>query len=61
MTPAAWIMLAATWSVIAFFTGRFFLAILRTPVKKSSGRDVEGRSPGRGRDQSSGQNETGSL
>jgi hypothetical protein len=31
MTRAAWIMLAITWSVIAFFTGRFFLKVLRTP------------------------------
>lgn len=33
MTTAAWTMLAATWAVIAFFTLKFFLAVLRTPPR----------------------------
>lgn len=37
MTPAAWIMLVVTWSVITFFAGRFLLAVLRTPPR--SGKD----------------------
>lgn len=61
MTVAAWLMLGATWSVIVFFTGRFFLAVLRTPARKSPAGDSEGRSPGRGRDRPSGQKDTGSL
>lgn len=32
MTTAAWTMLAITWSVIAFFTVRFFLKVVRTPT-----------------------------
>jgi hypothetical protein len=33
MTRAAWIMLVATWAVIAFFTFRFFWMVLKTPKK----------------------------
>jgi hypothetical protein len=33
MTASAWTMLAVTWAVIAFFTLKFFLAVLRTPPK----------------------------
>ena len=33
MTASAWVMLVATWSVIVFFTAKFFLAVLRTPPK----------------------------
>jgi hypothetical protein len=33
MTTSAWLMLAVTWSVIAFFTVRFFLAVLKTPMR----------------------------
>jgi len=29
MTRAAWIMLAATWAVIVYFTIRFFLMVMR--------------------------------
>ena len=29
MTRAAWIMMAATWTVIVFFTVRFFLMVLK--------------------------------
>jgi hypothetical protein len=29
MTRAAWIMLAATWAVIAYFTIRFFRLVLK--------------------------------
>lgn len=39
MTTAAWVMLAATWSVVGFFTIRFFLAILRVPMDHGSERD----------------------
>ena len=31
MTTAAWAMLTVTWAVIAFFTIKFFLAVVRTP------------------------------
>lgn len=33
MTVSAWIMLGCTGMVVAYFTGRFFLAVLRTPPK----------------------------
>jgi hypothetical protein len=33
MTRSAWIMLIATWSVVIFFTAKFFLAVVRTPPK----------------------------
>jgi hypothetical protein len=29
MTRAAWIMLAATWAVIVYFTARFFRMVLK--------------------------------
>ncbi len=32
MTTAAWAMLAVTWSVIVFFTVRFFAKVLRNPT-----------------------------
>ena len=32
MTGQAWLMLAVTWAVIIFFTGKFFLKVLRTPI-----------------------------
>ncbi len=32
MTPAAWTMLVVTWSVILYFTVRFFLKVLRNPT-----------------------------
>ncbi len=31
MTGAAWTMLLLTWAVIAFFTVKFFLMVLRKP------------------------------
>ena len=31
MTTSAWIMLVATWSVVTFFTVRFFVAVMRSP------------------------------
>lgn len=40
MTTAAWAMLAVTWTVIGFFTARFFIAVLRTPVRPD--RETEG-------------------
>lgn len=39
MTGTAWLMLIVTWTVIFFFTGRFFLKVLRTPV--SPERDAQ--------------------
>lgn len=33
MTNAAWTMLVVTWSVIFFFTGRFFWKVLVTPQR----------------------------
>jgi hypothetical protein len=33
VTGAAWVMMIATWSVIVFFTGKFFWMVLRTPPK----------------------------
>ncbi len=33
MTLWAWLMLAATWAVVIFFTARFFAAVLRTPQR----------------------------
>ncbi|MGE0451607.1 MAG: hypothetical protein AB7Q29_18685 [Vicinamibacterales bacterium] len=41
MTTAAWIMLVFTWSVVIFFTGRFFLLVLRTPMHRR-GDDASG-------------------
>ena len=32
MTPAAWLMLGVTWSVILYFTIRFFVKVLRNPT-----------------------------
>ena len=33
MTRAAWIMLAATWAVIGYFTIRFFWMVLKAPKR----------------------------
>ncbi len=32
MTGAAWAMLGVTWSVILYFTVRFFVKVLRNPT-----------------------------
>lgn len=32
MTGSAWAMLAVTWTVIIFFTARFFAKVLKTPI-----------------------------
>lgn len=37
MTTSAWWMLILTWSVIIFFTGRFFLKVLRDPGEGGGG------------------------
>jgi hypothetical protein len=37
MTMSAVVMLVVTWAVIAYFTLRFFLAVLRAPPR--DGRD----------------------
>jgi hypothetical protein len=34
MTRNAWIMLIVTWSVVIFFTARFFIAVVRTPPRE---------------------------
>jgi hypothetical protein len=34
MTGTAWLMLGVTWSVVIFFTARFFLKVLRTPPRE---------------------------
>jgi hypothetical protein len=34
MTTSAWILLGVTWSVIAYFTARFFLAVLRATEQR---------------------------
>jgi hypothetical protein len=31
MTPSAWLMLIVTWSVIVYFTARYFWMVLVTP------------------------------
>jgi hypothetical protein len=41
MTMQAWLMLGVTWAVIIFFTARFFLKVLRTPL--SPERDAQTR------------------
>jgi len=33
MTTGAWLMLVATWSVVIFFTGRFFWRVLTLPPR----------------------------
>ena len=44
MTTNAWIMLAITWSVISFFTGRFFMKVLMTPPRPDDSFEQEDRS-----------------
>ena len=39
MTSAAWAMLVVTWSVIVFFTVRFFLKVLRNPTPPEPDED----------------------
>ena len=41
MTGEAWMMLGATWTVVFFFTARFFYKILTIPPVKEGDR-VEG-------------------
>lgn len=33
MTGTAWAMLIVTWSIIIFFTAKFFWMVLKTPPK----------------------------
>lgn len=33
MTTNAWIMLGITWSVVIFFTAKFFIKVLKTPIR----------------------------
>jgi hypothetical protein len=37
MTWSAWTLMGITWAVIAYFTGRFFLAVLRTTEPPDGG------------------------
>jgi hypothetical protein len=37
MTGAAWVMLIVTWSVITFFTAKFFIKVVRTPPRQEDG------------------------
>lgn len=37
MTPSAWWMLAATWSVVILFTVRFFWKVLTVPQRRDPG------------------------
>jgi hypothetical protein len=41
MTTTAWLMLLVTWSIIIFFTGRFFWMVLQTPITPE--RDAQTR------------------
>lgn len=34
MSGSAWLMLGITWSVVIFFTAKFFLKVLRTPPRE---------------------------
>lgn len=34
MTGGAWVMLIATWSVVIFFTLKFFLMVLKKPPQE---------------------------
>lgn len=36
MTTAALITMLCSWTIVAFFTVRFFLKVLKTPQEKSS-------------------------
>ena len=38
MTGAAWAMLIVTWSVIIFFTAKFFILVLKTPAPQEGGQ-----------------------
>jgi hypothetical protein len=40
MTGAAWLMLAATWAVVLFFTAKFFWMVLKTPVSAERERQM---------------------
>jgi len=42
MTTGAWLMLVATWSVVVFFTARFFWKVLTLPPRAD---DSEESSP----------------
>ena len=39
MTAAAWTMMLITWAVIIFFTGRFFIKVVRTPERMGDDGD----------------------
>jgi hypothetical protein len=39
MNGAAWTMLICTWTVVTFFTIKFFLKVLRTPPRSDDSDD----------------------
>ncbi|MCE5210877.1 MAG: hypothetical protein LLG40_04940 [Deltaproteobacteria bacterium] len=41
MTPAAWIMLIITWSIIVYFTAKFFWKVLKTPHALKTEEQIE--------------------
>jgi len=41
MTVAAWIMLVVTWSIISYFTFKFFLKVLKTPHALKTEKQIE--------------------
>lgn len=34
MTLSAWIMMCVTWTIVLFFSGRFFWMVLTTPSRQ---------------------------
>lgn len=34
MTRSAWLMLLVTWSVVIYFTVRFFVKVVKTPPRE---------------------------
>ena len=49
MNGAAWAMLICTWSVIVFFTLKFFFKVLRTPPRPDDGGSGSPPEPSRPR------------
>ncbi len=41
MTSAAWIMLIITWTIIIYFTAKFFLRVLKTPHALKTEKQIE--------------------
>ena len=34
MSTSAWITMLTTWAIVVYFTLRFFIKVVRTPLKK---------------------------